>query len=129
MVHVNTRTHLFIHHVHARTKNVKQPTQRQREREKSNSKTLFYKDCSLGLVKNLTTSPCKATDEYIQNYRHHLYTYRHEWVSETLYMKMSTQYIACSQRQMHTCIFTIQLYFMSIQPATKAIEHRISSYN
>ena len=23
-----------------------------------NSKTLFYKDCSLGLVKNLTTSPC-----------------------------------------------------------------------
>ena len=23
-----------------------------------NSKTLFYKDCSLGSVKNLTTSPC-----------------------------------------------------------------------
>ena len=25
--------------------------------ENSNSKTLFYKDCSLGSVKNLTTSP------------------------------------------------------------------------
>ena len=24
----------------------------------SNSKTKFYKDCSLGSVKNLTTSPC-----------------------------------------------------------------------
>ena len=31
-----------------------------REREISNVKLkqLFYKDCSLGLVKNLTTSPC-----------------------------------------------------------------------
>ena len=28
------------------------------EAENSNSKTLFYKDCSLGSVKNLTTSPC-----------------------------------------------------------------------
>ena len=28
-----------------------------------NSKTLFYKDCSLGSVRNLTTSPCSATDE------------------------------------------------------------------
>ena len=28
-----------------------------------NSHTLFYKDCSLGSVKNLTTSPCYATDE------------------------------------------------------------------
>ena len=27
-----------------------------RERENSNSKTLFYKDCSLGLVKNLSNS-------------------------------------------------------------------------
>ena len=27
----------------------------ERERENSNSKTLFYKDCSLGSVKNLTT--------------------------------------------------------------------------
>ena len=27
-----------------------------RHRENSNSKTLFYKDCSLGSVKNLTTS-------------------------------------------------------------------------
>ena len=30
----------------------------ERERENSNSKTLFYKDCSLGSVKNVTTSPC-----------------------------------------------------------------------
>ena len=30
-----------------------------RERERENSKTLFYKDCSLGSVKNLSnTSPC-----------------------------------------------------------------------
>ena len=28
------------------------------ERRNSNSKTLFYKDYSLGSVKNLTTSPC-----------------------------------------------------------------------
>ena len=35
-------------------------TDRQRQRENSNSnwKTLFYKDCSLGSVKNLTTNPC-----------------------------------------------------------------------
>jgi len=32
--------------------------QRQRDRENSNSKTLFYKDCRLGSVKNLTTNPC-----------------------------------------------------------------------
>ena len=30
----------------------------EREREKSNLNTLLYKDCSLGSVKNLTTSPC-----------------------------------------------------------------------
>ena len=28
-----------------------------RHRENSNSKTLFYKDCSLGSVRNLATSP------------------------------------------------------------------------
>ena len=28
------------------------------ERERESSKTLFYKNCSLGSVKNLTTSPC-----------------------------------------------------------------------
>ena len=34
-------------------------TQAGRERERElNSKTLFYKDCSLGSVKNLTASPC-----------------------------------------------------------------------
>ena len=31
---------------------------RERESSNSNSKTLFYKDCSLGSVKNLTNSPC-----------------------------------------------------------------------
>ena len=40
----------------------------------------------------------------MSNYRHYLYnTYRHEWVSETLYVRISTQNIACSQRQMNTC--------------------------
>ena len=33
-------------------------TEREKESENWNSKTLFYKDCSLGSVKNLTTSPC-----------------------------------------------------------------------
>ena len=33
-------------------------TDREGHRENSNSKTLFYKDCSLGSFKNLTTSPC-----------------------------------------------------------------------
>ena len=37
-----------------------------RERENSNSKTLFYKDCSLGSVKNPTTSP---TDKQISRER------------------------------------------------------------
>ena len=31
-------------------------TNRERERENSNVKTLFYKDCSLGLVKNLSNN-------------------------------------------------------------------------
>ena len=33
--------------------------ERERERENSNSKTLFYEDCSLGLVKNLRISLAK----------------------------------------------------------------------
>ncbi len=38
-------------------------SERDRELELG-SKTLFYKDCSLGSVKTrLTTSPCEATDE------------------------------------------------------------------
>ena len=37
---------------------------RERERENSNSKTLFYKDCSLGSVKNLTTCPCLRMSRY-----------------------------------------------------------------
>ena len=32
--------------------------QTDRQTENLNSKTLFYKDCSLASVKNLTTSPC-----------------------------------------------------------------------
>ena len=34
----------------------------------------------------------------------YLDTYRHEWVSEVLYMRISTQNTACSQRQMNTCV-------------------------
>ena len=49
--------------------------EREREERERTRKTLFYKDCSLGSVKNLTTSP---TDEYISNYRHYVYTYRYE---------------------------------------------------
>ena len=30
-------------------------TEREREKSNSNSKTLFYKNCSLGSIKNLTT--------------------------------------------------------------------------
>ena len=33
-------------------------TETETETERQNSKTLFYKDCSLGSVKILTTSPC-----------------------------------------------------------------------
>ena len=32
-------------------------SERERERERENSKTLFFKNCSLGSVKNLTTNP------------------------------------------------------------------------
>ena len=43
-------------------------TEREREGELKNSdwnsKTLFYKDCRSGSIRNLSTSPCKATDEY-----------------------------------------------------------------
>ena len=43
----------------------KRDKEREREREREfNSKTLFYKDCSLGSVKTcLTTSTCYATNE------------------------------------------------------------------
>ena len=33
-------------------------TERETDRQNLNLKTLFYKDCSLGSVKNLTTNPC-----------------------------------------------------------------------
>ena len=33
-----------------------------------------------------------------------IYIYRHEWVSETLYIRISTQNMVCSQCQVHTCI-------------------------
>ena len=37
---------------------------RETENSNSSSKTLFYKDCSLGSVKTrLIISPCEATDE------------------------------------------------------------------
>ena len=42
----------------------KKEKKRDRERKENlNSKTLFYKNCSLGSVANLTTSPYYATDE------------------------------------------------------------------
>ena len=37
-----------------RERETKTETERQTDRQNSNSKTLFYKDCSLGSVKNLT---------------------------------------------------------------------------
>ena len=40
---------------------------------------------------------------------------------------ISTQDIACSQRQTHTSILT-QFYIMSIQPANKAVKHLINWY-
>ena len=40
-------------------------------------------------------------------------------MSETVYMRISTKHIACTQRQMHTCVF---LHIMSIQPANKAVK-------
>ena len=42
-----------------------------------------------------------------QTDRHHLYTYRHEWVSETLYRRISTRNISCSQRQVHTSTHSV----------------------
>ena len=39
-------------------------------------------------------------------------------MSEILYMRISTQNIACSQCQMHTCI----------QPSNKAVEHTLQTY-
>ena len=42
-------------------------------------------------------------------------------------MRISTQNIACSQRQMYTVIHYTQLYITSIQPANKAAEHLINS--
>ena len=52
--HARTHTHT---HAHART-HTHTPHERERERENSisNSKTLFYKDCSLGSVKNLSNN-------------------------------------------------------------------------
>ena len=42
-------------------------------------------------------------------------------------MRISTQNIACSQRQMYTCIHHSQLYIKSTQPVNKAAEHLINS--
>ena len=39
-------------------------------------------------------------------------------MSETLYTRMSTQYMACSQRQIHTCIHQSVIHY-SIQPAAR----------
>ena len=81
--------------------------QRERERENSNSnsKTLFYKDCSLGSVKNLSNNLSLLSYWWIDIKLQALFifTFRHEWVSETLYMRISKQNIVCSQHQMNTC--------------------------
>ena len=37
---------------------VEEEEEEEKKNSNSNSKTLFYKDCSLGSFKNLTTSPC-----------------------------------------------------------------------
>ena len=59
----------------------------------SNSKTLLYKNCSLGSLKNLN-----------------------EWASETLHMPIFTQNIACSQHQMHTSLsYTLWAYNQQIR--------------
>ena len=46
-------------------------------------------------------------------------------MSETLYMKFSAQNIACSR----THVYITQLHIMSTQPANKAVEHPINSYD
>ena len=48
-------------------------------------------------------------------------------MSETLYMRISTQNSVLIAPDAHMPYIT-QLYIMSIQPATKAVEHLVSSY-
>ena len=57
--------------------------EREPEREKWNSKTSFYKDCSIGLVKtSLRTSSYYTTDEEKQNYNYKpSYLYK-AWMSK-----------------------------------------------
>ena len=43
---------------HSTIKHNKKKKKKKEEERDSNSKTLFYKDCSLGSVKNLAASPC-----------------------------------------------------------------------
>ena len=56
------------------------------KRENLNSKTLFYKDCSLVSVKNLTTSPTKLLMSKYKNYRHHLERERQKKKKISLYI-------------------------------------------
>ena len=48
--------------------------------------------------------------------------------SEVLYMRTSTQNIACSHA-IRTLAYITQLYIMSIQPSNKAVKHQISLYD
>ena len=114
----------------------REPERRERERERggggggknSNSKTLFYKVCSLGLVKimSVTTSPCLSYWWVNIYYRHHLRTYRHELVSKTLYND-GNFYTKHRHSVRCTHAYIILLHILSIQAATKAVEHLISS--
>ena len=60
----------------------------------------------------------------------YIHNYRHEWVSETLYTRISVHIkhsvFTASNEHMP---YIIQLHIMSIQPANKAAEHLISSYD
>ena len=78
---------------------------RGRERENWNLKTLFYKDCSSGSFKNLTTSPCYAPDEYISNYRREIErereAHREKWMGwgETTTARWGEKSGGCGQQQ------------------------------
>ena len=58
-------------------------------------------------------------------YRHN---YRHECVSGILYMRISTQNIACAQRQMHTRIHHSVIHYEHTT-RKKAVKHLINSYD
>ena len=65
--------------------------QTETQRENSNTKTLFYKDCSLGSVKNLSINWSLLSYWWVDiKLQAPLYTCRQEWVSDRN-MRISTQ--------------------------------------